>query len=89
VATVGVRGKRNFYIITHEALTKLYNQHQQDLLNCGIRNQVLFEVALTITAANASNIYGAANPNFSGTVTAQQNGDTFTESFATTATVTP
>lgn len=41
---------------------------------------------LTATANNASRVYGAANPAFSGTVTGAQNGDTFTESFATTAT---
>ena len=41
---------------------------------------------LTVTANNATRVYGAANPTFSGTVTGAQNGDTFTESFATTAT---
>ena len=45
-ATVGCRGKRHFYIITPEALTKLYKQHQQDLLRRGIRNQALFEAYL-------------------------------------------
>ena len=43
---------------------------------------------LTVTANNATRAYGAANPTFSGTVTGQQNGDTFTESFTTTATTT-
>ncbi len=43
---------------------------------------------LTVTANNASRVYGAANPAFSGTMTGAQNGDTFTESFATTATTT-
>ncbi len=42
---------------------------------------------LSIAANNATRIYGAANPAFTGTVTGQQNGDTFTESFATTATI--
>jgi hypothetical protein len=41
---------------------------------------------LTVTANNASRAYGAANPTFSGTVTGAQNGDTFTESFSTSAT---
>jgi hypothetical protein len=41
---------------------------------------------LTVTANNATRPYGAANPAFSGTVTGAQNGDTFTESFSTTAT---
>jgi hypothetical protein len=45
-ATIGSRGKRQFYIITPEALTKLYRQHQQDLLKGGIRNQALFEAYL-------------------------------------------
>ena len=45
-ASVASRGKRHFYIITPEALTKLYKQHQQDLLKRGIRNQALFEAYL-------------------------------------------
>jgi len=43
---------------------------------------------LTVTANNATRVYGAANPTFSGTVTGAQNGDAFTESFATTAATT-
>jgi len=43
---------------------------------------------LTVTANNATRVYGAANPSFTGTITGQQNGDTFTESFTTNATVT-
>ncbi len=43
---------------------------------------------LTVTANNATRVYGAANPSFTGTITGQQNGDTFTESFMTNATVT-
>ncbi len=42
--------------------------------------------ALTIKANDASRIYGAANPAFTGTVTGAVNGDSFTESFLTTAT---
>jgi len=42
---------------------------------------------LTVTANNATRVYGVANPTFTGTITGQQNGDTFTESFATTATI--
>ena len=45
-ASVGNRGKRQFYIITPEALTKLYKQHQHDLLKRGIRNHSLFEAYL-------------------------------------------
>src|ERR1700678_682462 len=43
---------------------------------------------LTVPANNATRVYGAANPAFGGTVTGAQNGDAFTESFATTATTT-
>ncbi len=43
---------------------------------------------LTVAANNATRAYGAANPTFSGTVTGAQNGDAFTESFASTATTT-
>jgi hypothetical protein len=43
---------------------------------------------LTIAANNASRAYGAANPAFTGTVTGGLNGDTFTITFATTATTT-
>jgi hypothetical protein len=43
---------------------------------------------LTVTANNATRVYGAANPTFSGTVTGAQTGDSFAESFATTATTT-
>jgi hypothetical protein len=44
--------------------------------------------ALTVTATNASRVYGAANPSLTGAVTGAVNGDTFTESFSTTATAT-
>ena len=43
---------------------------------------------LTITADNATRVYGAENPAFTGTVTGAQNSDTFTETFTTTATPT-
>jgi Bacterial Ig-like domain (group 3)/MBG domain (YGX type)/PQQ enzyme repeat len=42
--------------------------------------------ALTVTANNATRTYGTANPAFSGTVTGAVSGDTFTESFSTSAT---
>ena len=46
------------------------------------------QATLTVTAANASRAYGAANPTFSATATgAQGNGDTFTFTESTTATV--
>jgi outer membrane protein assembly factor BamB len=43
---------------------------------------------LTVTANNATRVYGAANPTFSGTLAGAQTGDAFTESFATAATTT-
>ena len=45
-------------------------------------------VTLTVTANNATRTYGAANPAFTGTVTGALNGDTFTITYATTATAT-
>jgi hypothetical protein len=41
---------------------------------------------LTVAASNGTRAYGAVNPPFTGTITGAQNGDTFTESFSTTAT---
>jgi len=43
---------------------------------------------LTVTANNASRMYGAPNPTFTGSVTGAKNGDSFTESFSTVATPT-
>ena len=43
--------------------------------------------ALTVTASNATKIYGTTNPSFTGTVTGAVNGNTFAESFTTNATV--
>ena len=40
---------------------------------------------LTVTANNTTRAYGAANPNFTGTVTGALNGDSFVETFSTTA----
>ena len=45
-------------------------------------------VTLTVTANNATRAYGAANPAFTSVVTGALNGDTFTITYATTATVT-
>jgi hypothetical protein len=43
---------------------------------------------LNVTVKDASRVYGAPNPTFTGSITGALNGDTFTESFATTATLT-
>ncbi len=48
---------------------------------------IVSQAALALTANNATRVYGTANPVFKGTVTGAQNGDTFTESFMTTATI--
>ena len=44
------------------------------------------KVPLSIGANDASRTYGAANPMFSGSVNGAINGDTFTETFSTSAT---
>ncbi|MBZ5533572.1 MAG: beta-propeller fold lactonase family protein [Acidobacteriia bacterium] len=41
---------------------------------------------LTVTVANASRAYGAANPAFTGTITGLKNGDVITATYSTTAT---
>jgi hypothetical protein len=46
------------------------------------------QTILTVTAANASRTYGAANPAFSASATGAVNGDTFTFTETTTATAT-
>jgi hypothetical protein len=43
---------------------------------------------LTVTASNATRIFGTANPAFSGTVTGAVGSDSFSESFTTSATTT-
>ncbi|MBZ5508941.1 MAG: beta-propeller fold lactonase family protein [Acidobacteriia bacterium] len=43
---------------------------------------------LTVTVANASRAYGAANPAFTGTITGIKNGDVITATYSTTATAT-
>jgi 6-phosphogluconolactonase (cycloisomerase 2 family) len=44
--------------------------------------------ALTVTAANASRLYGDPNSVFTGTITGIQNGDNITASYSSTATAT-
>ncbi len=43
------------------------------------------QAVLTIEANNFTRLYGTANPTFTGNVTGTENGDTFTETFATSA----
>lgn len=42
---------------------------------------------LNVAASSFSKVYGTANPAFSGSISGQQPGDTFTESFSTAATL--
>ncbi|MDQ3997915.1 MAG: MBG domain-containing protein [Gemmatimonadota bacterium] len=44
------------------------------------------KAALTVTADNASREYGEPNPTFTGTITGQKNGETFTATYGTVAT---
>lgn len=46
------------------------------------------QATLIITASNTTRVYGTSNPSFTGTITGGVNGDTFTESFSTAATLT-
>jgi sugar lactone lactonase YvrE len=52
------------------------------------RSVVVVVGRLTVAAANATRVYGVANPTFTGTITGAVNGDTFTATFSTPATVT-
>ena len=45
-------------------------------------------VALNVAVNNVSRLYGAANPAFSSTITGALNGDTFSVTYTTTATIT-
>ena len=57
--------------------------------NAAVSIEVSLSIApatLVLTANNATRVYGTANPAFTGTVTGAVNGDTYTESFSTTAT---
>lgn len=42
---------------------------------------------LTVTANNATKVYGTANPAFTGSYSGEQNGDTFVETYTTAATL--
>jgi molybdopterin/thiamine biosynthesis adenylyltransferase len=47
---------------------------------------VVSQASLTVTAANASRLYGAANPVFTGTITGLTNGDNITAAYSCSAT---
>ena len=46
------------------------------------------KATLSVTAANTTRVYGAANPSFTGTISGAQNGDAFDATYATSATAT-
>ncbi len=50
-------------------------------------NLAIAEATLTIATNNATKVYGTANPAFTGTMTGALNGDNFTETFSTGATL--
>ena len=47
---------------------------------------VVTRMPLTVTAANASRVYGQTNPVFTGTITGLQNGDNITATYSSSAT---
>jgi hypothetical protein len=51
-----------------------------------IVNLVVLPAPLTVTASNAFQVYGQANPAFTGTITGLQNGDNITATYASSAT---
>jgi sugar lactone lactonase YvrE len=51
-----------------------------------VQTIVVQAATLTVTANSVSRIYGVANPAFTGSIVGAQNGDVFTETYATTAT---
>ncbi len=51
-------------------------------------NQIVLKVTLTVTANNATRVYGAADPTFTSTITGAAPGDTFTVTYTTNETVT-
>ncbi|MBT9331512.1 Ig-like domain repeat protein [Paracidobacterium acidisoli] len=68
--------------------TVMVNYSGDGNYNAAAQIQIGFTVtgaALTISANNATRVYGVANPPFTGAVTGEQNGDTFVESFTTAA----
>ena len=50
-------------------------------------NLTVTAAPLTVTVSNASRPYGTANPTFTSTVSGALNGDTFTNTYSTTATI--
>jgi hypothetical protein len=51
------------------------------------RTIVVNSGSLTVSANNATRVYGVANPAFTGTITGAMYGDSFTENYSTVATI--
>ena len=71
--------------VTVEAYTNVSGSYGSGSLTANIN---VNKAALSVTANNATRVYGAANPTFTGTYSGAVNGDTFTVSGSTTATTT-
>jgi hypothetical protein len=82
-STLTVTGVGNLIIDANQAGNSNYLAATQVT-----RTIVVNLATLTVAANNASRVYGTANPAFTGSVTGAANGDTFTESFSTVATIT-
>ncbi|WP_409513311.1 MBG domain-containing protein [Edaphobacter aggregans] len=72
----------NTYPITVAAGTLASSNYSFTFVNGSV---VITPATLTLNANNASRFYNTANPTFTGTISGAVNGDTFTESFSTTA----
>ncbi|UWZ84551.1 FG-GAP-like repeat-containing protein [Occallatibacter riparius] len=69
-------------------ITATYTADQFFAGSTGSMTQTVRPPTLTVTASNATRVYGTANPAFTVKVTGALNGDTFTTGAATTATQT-
>ena len=82
-STLTVTGVGTVVVDANQAGNSNYLAATQVSKSISVMNGVL-----TVSANNASRVYGAANPTFTGSVTGAVNGDTFAETFSSTATAT-
>ncbi len=69
-------------------LSGAYTPSSSTVSSSNAQTQIQITAApLTVAANNLQRVYGAANPQFAGTITGAVNGDSFTESFTTSANV--
>lgn len=89
-ATVNANGKATFTTSSLElgspSLTASYGGTADYSASTSTAITVTIAGALTVTANNATKVYGTANPTFTGTLTGAAGGNGFTESFSSTAT---